>query len=142
MSVIQTPRLNLRELGLGDFDAFILELLNEAGFLRFIGDKGVRTLADAREYMLKGPMDSYVRNGFGLYAACLQDGIPVGICGLVKARRLARPGRGFCISRAAPLERICGRISRCRTGSRQAGSEARSHCGNHLARQCIVDRSP
>jgi RimJ/RimL family protein N-acetyltransferase len=94
MSVIQTPRVNLRELDFGD-DAFILELLNEVGFMRYIGDKGVRTLADAREYLLKGPMDSYARNGFGLYAACLQDGTPIGICGLVKREGLGDPDVGF-----------------------------------------------
>lgn len=94
MSVIQTPRVNLRELDFGD-DAFIVELLNEAGFIRYIGDKGVRTLADAREYLLKGPMDSYARNGFGLYAACLQDGTPIGICGLVKRQGLDDPDVGF-----------------------------------------------
>jgi RimJ/RimL family protein N-acetyltransferase len=92
--VIQTPRMNLRELDLGD-DAFILELLNEAGFMRYIGDKGVRTLDDAREYLLKGPMDSYGRNGFGLYAACLRDGTPTGICGLVKRAGLDDPDVGF-----------------------------------------------
>ena len=92
--VIQTRRMYLRELDLGD-DAFILELLNEAGFLRYIGDKGVRTLDDAREYLLKGPMDSYARNGFGLYAACLHQGTPIGICGLVKRVGLDDPDVGF-----------------------------------------------
>jgi RimJ/RimL family protein N-acetyltransferase len=94
VSVIQTRRMVLRELDLGD-DAFILELLNEAGFMRYIGDKGVRTLADAREYLLKGPMDSYARNGFGLYAACLRDGTPIGICGLVRRAGLDDPDVGF-----------------------------------------------
>jgi ribosomal-protein-alanine N-acetyltransferase len=102
MSVIQTPRLSLRELDLGDAE-FILELLNEAGFIRHIGDKGVRTLADARDYILQGPMDSYARNGFGLYAACLRDaaqngvpvGTPLGICGLVKREGLNDPDVGF-----------------------------------------------
>ncbi len=83
MNVIQTERLVLRHLDLND-DAFILELLNEPAFLRFIGDKGVRTFSDAREYMQKGPIDSYGRHGFGLYATCLLDGTPAGICGLVK----------------------------------------------------------
>jgi RimJ/RimL family protein N-acetyltransferase len=94
MSVIATPRMQLRELGAEDA-AFILELLNEPGFLRYIGDKGVRTLADAREYIFKGPMASYERNGFGLYAACLQDGTPAGICGLVKRDGLEHPDVGF-----------------------------------------------
>ncbi len=93
-SVIKTSRLDLRELDFRDAD-FILELLNEAGFIRFIGDKGVRTLADARDYILQGPMDSYARNGFGLYAACLRDGTPIGICGLVKREGLSDPDVGF-----------------------------------------------
>ena len=101
MSVIQTPRVSLRELDFGDAE-FILELLNEAGFIRFIGDKGVRTIAEARDYILQGPMDSYARNGFGLYAACLRGapngeaaGTPIGICGLVRREGLADPDVGF-----------------------------------------------
>lgn len=101
MSVIQTARVSLRELELGDAE-FILELLNEAGFIRFIGDKGVRSIADARDYILQGPMDSYARNGFGLYAACLRGaaangerGTPIGICGLVKRQGLNDPDVGF-----------------------------------------------
>jgi RimJ/RimL family protein N-acetyltransferase len=102
MSVIRTPRLSLRELDFDDAE-FILELLNEAGFIRYIGDKGVRTLADARDYILQGPMDSYARNGFGLYATCLRDagpngaaaGTPIGICGLVKRDGLNDPDVGF-----------------------------------------------
>jgi RimJ/RimL family protein N-acetyltransferase len=94
VSVIRTARLDLRELDFGDAE-FILELLNEAGFIRFIGDKGVRTLSDARNYIQQGPMDSYGRNGFGLYAACLRDGTPIGICGLVKREGLNDPDVGF-----------------------------------------------
>jgi [ribosomal protein S5]-alanine N-acetyltransferase len=93
-AVIQTPRLELRRLELSD-DAFILELLNEPEFLQFIGDKGVRTLDNARAYILKGPVDSYELHGFGLYACCLHDGTPIGICGLVRREGLADPDVGF-----------------------------------------------
>src|SRR5882757_418498 len=103
MSLIQTERLLLRHLDLHD-DAFILELLNEPAFLQFIGDKGVRTLGDAREYMLKGPIDSYGRHGFGLYAACLLDGTPAGICGLVKRDGLTDADVGFAF-----LSRHCAK---------------------------------
>jgi RimJ/RimL family protein N-acetyltransferase len=103
MNVIQTERLVLRYLDPYD-DAFILELLNDAAFLRFIGDKGVRTLGDAREYMLKGPIDSYGRHGFGLYATCLLDGTPAGICGLVKRDGLADVDVGFAF-----LSRHCSK---------------------------------
>jgi ribosomal-protein-alanine N-acetyltransferase len=94
MSIIQTSRVNLRELQFEDAQ-FILELLNEPGFIRYIGDKGVRNLSDARDYMQQGPMDSYARNGFGLYAVCLQEGTPIGICGLVKREGLDDPDVGF-----------------------------------------------
>jgi ribosomal-protein-alanine N-acetyltransferase len=94
LKVIQTERLVLRQLELNDAD-FILELLNEAAFLRFIGDKGVRDLESAREYIEKGPIDSYGRHGFGLYATCLLDGTPTGVCGLVKREVLVDADVGF-----------------------------------------------
>ena len=103
MNVIHAERLVLRQLELHD-GAFILELLNDAAFLRFIGDKGVRTLGDAREYMLKGPIDSYGRHGFGLCATCLLDGTPAGICGLVKRDGLADVDVGFAF-----LSRHCSK---------------------------------
>jgi [ribosomal protein S5]-alanine N-acetyltransferase len=101
--VIRTERLVLRQLELDDAD-FILELLNEAAFLRFIGDKGVRNLETAREYIEKGPIDSYGRHGFGLYATCLLDGTPAGICGLVKRDALADVDVGFAF-----LSRHCSK---------------------------------
>jgi RimJ/RimL family protein N-acetyltransferase len=94
MNALQTERLVLRELDSTDAD-FILELLNEAAFLRFIGDKGVRDAADARDYIRSGPIESYRRHGFGLNAVCLPDGTPIGICGLVKRDGLADADLGF-----------------------------------------------
>jgi [ribosomal protein S5]-alanine N-acetyltransferase len=93
MIVLRTERLTLRELTSNDAP-FILELLNEEGFLRYIGDKGVRDLDDARDYIAQGPVDSYGRNGFGLYASCL-EGEAIGICGLVKRDTLPDPDLGF-----------------------------------------------
>jgi RimJ/RimL family protein N-acetyltransferase len=92
--VHRTLRLGLRQLELSDSE-FILELLNEPAFLQFIGDKGVRNADDAREYLRKGPIDSYGRNGFGLYAACLHDDTAIGICGLVKREGLEDVDIGF-----------------------------------------------
>jgi ribosomal-protein-alanine N-acetyltransferase len=94
-NVIECARLSLRELNLDD-GPFILELLNEPAFVRFIGDKGVRTLDDARDYISKGPMDSYQRFGFGLYLVSVRRcGMPVGICGLVKRDTLDDVDVGF-----------------------------------------------
>lgn len=95
MKVIETDRLILRWLTLNDAE-FILELLNEPSWLRYIGDKGVRTVEDARNYILTGPMDMYSRLGFGLYLAKLKEGkIPIGICGLIKRDSLEDVDIGF-----------------------------------------------
>jgi len=95
MIVLETARLTLRHLSIGDAE-FILRLLNEPSFLRYIGDKGVRNLDDARQYILNGPVASYERNGFGLYLVELKDdGTPIGISGLVKRDTLPEPDIGF-----------------------------------------------
>jgi RimJ/RimL family protein N-acetyltransferase len=95
MMVLESDRLALRRLSLDDAP-FILNLLNEPSYLQFIGDKGVRTLDDARNYILAGPMDSYDRHGFGLYLTTLKDdGTPIGVCGLLKRESLDAPDIGY-----------------------------------------------
>jgi RimJ/RimL family protein N-acetyltransferase len=75
---------------------FILGLLNEPSWLQFIGDKGVRTLEDARAYILKGPVDMYSRLGFGLYLVELKKSVlPIGMCGLIKRDILEDVDIGF-----------------------------------------------
>ena len=97
MNVLQTERLNLRRMSLDDAE-FIVELLNDSSFLRFIGDKGVRTTEDARQYMLTGPMDSYERHGFGLWLVELKGSrTPIGICGLLKRDTLSDVDIGFAL---------------------------------------------
>ncbi len=75
---------------------FIVQLLNDPAFLRFIGDKRVRTAEDARQYLVTGPIDSYQRHGFGLWLVELTgSGIPIGICGLLKRDTLSDVDIGF-----------------------------------------------
>jgi RimJ/RimL family protein N-acetyltransferase len=96
MNVLETDRLILRRLDPGDA-AFILGLVNEPSWVQFIGDKGVRTLDDARAYILNGPMAMYERYGFGLYWTGLKSGEPIGICGLVKRPALDDVDLGFAL---------------------------------------------
>lgn len=94
-AVADTGRLAIRRLAEDDA-AFILDLLNQPSFLKYIGDKGVRTLEDARDYLRKGPMHSYDRFGFGLYRVSLtSDDTAIGICGLVKRDALDDVDIGF-----------------------------------------------
>jgi RimJ/RimL family protein N-acetyltransferase len=93
--VLETKRLILRKLSTDDAE-FVLKLLNEPSFLRYIGDKGVRNLDDARHYILTGPVESYGRNGFGLYLVELKESrIPIGLTGLVKRPALPDADVGF-----------------------------------------------
>ncbi|HKP82838.1 MAG TPA: GNAT family N-acetyltransferase [Pyrinomonadaceae bacterium] len=95
MTVLETQRLSLRELTSDDAQ-FILKLLNEPSFLRYIGDKQARNLEDARQYILNGPVASYERNGFGLYVVELKESYtPIGMCGLLKREELPDPDIGF-----------------------------------------------
>ena len=95
MKILETERLVLRRLVLDDA-AFLLELLNEPAFLEHIGDRGARTIVDARRYIARGPVASYRKFGFGLYLVELKDsGAPIGICGLLKRDWLEDVDIGF-----------------------------------------------
>ncbi|MFN2510226.1 MAG: GNAT family N-acetyltransferase [Pyrinomonadaceae bacterium] len=95
MSVLETERLVLRRMTPDDAE-FILKLVNEPSFIRFIGDKGVRSHADAVQYIQTGPMASYQRFGFGLYLVELKGRrVPIGMCGLLKRDSLPDVDVGF-----------------------------------------------
>ena len=95
MTVLETERLLLRQFSIDDAD-FILRLLNEPSFIQNIGDRGVRTLEDARSYILRVPIASYERNGFGLYLVILTEtGTPIGMCGLIKREALEDVDIGY-----------------------------------------------
>lgn len=97
MIVLETERLILRHQKIEDA-AFILELLNDPSWIQYIGDRGVRTIEDARDYILKGALDMYARLGFGFYLTELKEGcIPIGICGLVKRDFLEDVDIGFAL---------------------------------------------
>ena len=95
MRVVETPRLVLSRLAPEDAP-FILALLNDPAWLRYIGDRGVRTLDGARDYIVQGPMAMYAREGFGLWKTALRAaGEPIGLCGLIKRPTLSDVDLGF-----------------------------------------------
>lgn len=101
MIVLETPRLILRHVTLDDAP-FMLGLLNEPSFHANIGDKGVRTLDDARGFLRDGPMASYERNGYGHYLVELKDGhVPIGTCGLINREFIGEIDIGFAFVPAA-----------------------------------------
>ncbi|WP_374351811.1 GNAT family N-acetyltransferase [Chitinimonas sp.] len=95
MEAIHTERLLIRPM-VGDDAAFMLCLLNDPSWLRFIGDRGVRTLADAQAYISNGPQRMYISHGFGFCLVESLDGQqPLGICGLAQRDYLDAPDIGF-----------------------------------------------
>jgi len=102
MTVFETERLTLRHFTPDDAP-LVLELLNDPLWIRFIGDRKVRTLDEARTYLEK-PIDSYRAHGYGLYHVARRSDLePIGMCGLVKRDNLPHADIGFAF-----LERFRG----------------------------------
>lgn len=92
---ITTNHLRLTEVDSGDV-AFIHELFNDPDCLRFIGDRGIHTTADALDYIQNKLIDSYRRHGYGLFKVTRRhEDEPLGICGLVKRYEDKAPDIGF-----------------------------------------------
>jgi RimJ/RimL family protein N-acetyltransferase len=91
--IVTTARLSIREMQAGDA-AFMLALLNDPGWIENIGDRGVRTEADAARYIEERIAISYASHGYGFYLVETADQ-PIGICGFVHRDGLPAPDLGF-----------------------------------------------
>lgn len=97
MKILDTERLFLREVEPADAP-FVLDLLNQHSFKKYIGDRGVRTVEQAAAYIQSRFIDSYNTNGFGLYLMERKsDWVAVGLCGFVKRDTLPHPDIGFAL---------------------------------------------
>jgi RimJ/RimL family protein N-acetyltransferase len=83
MIILETDRLILRTFNVEDA-AFYFDLWKQASWIQFIGDKKFRSVDDARESLINGPMKMYADKGFSLYLMTLKDHTPIGMCGLIK----------------------------------------------------------
>lgn len=95
--ILETDRLRLREFALSDA-AFIVHLVNTPGWIRYIGDRNIKDIAQAEAYLANGPIKSYHDNGFGLWLVeTKKDNQPVGMCGIIKRPALDHPDIGFAM---------------------------------------------
>lgn len=95
MKILETERTILREITKDDAE-FILDLLNQPSFIRYIGDRNVRTIDEASDYIETRFTESYKKYGFGLWAVELKEtSQPIGICGFVKRDSLPDADIGF-----------------------------------------------
>jgi RimJ/RimL family protein N-acetyltransferase len=136
--VLATQRLTLRTMCVDDA-AFMLDLLNQPSWLRFIGDRGVTNLQQARSYITNGALQSYQRLGFGFYVVELSaQPVPIGICGLTKRDYLPDVDLGYALlpqywSRGLALEAATGVLEYSRTVLRLPRLAAITSPDNHTS---------
>lgn len=95
MHILDTERLRLRTIGQDDAP-FYLELLNSEPFIANIGDRGIHTLAAAREAIAAGPMAMQAARGHSIYLVELKgSGQPIGMAGLIKRDSLDDVDLGY-----------------------------------------------
>ncbi|GAA5038658.1 alanine acetyltransferase [Marivirga lumbricoides] len=93
--ILSTERLLLKPIIKQDA-AFILKLVNSPLYIQFIGDRKLKTVKEAEDFIKNGPQKSYNENGYGLYCVrAKEDHLPIGVCGLLKRDFLPHPDIGF-----------------------------------------------
>lgn len=98
--MLETDRLVMRRITEDDA-AFMLVMLNDPGFLANIGDRGVRTIGEAQDYIRGRILASYETHGFGmLHVARKAGGEAIGTVGFVRREGLAGPDLGFAFLEA------------------------------------------
>ncbi|MET0323330.1 MAG: GNAT family N-acetyltransferase [Duganella sp.] len=97
MIVLETPRLRLRTIAPDDA-LFYYELVNDPTWLAHIGDKGIRTVEQARTAIIDGPVAMQSRHGHSLYVMeRREDGRALGLCGLIRRDILPDVDIGYAI---------------------------------------------
>jgi RimJ/RimL family protein N-acetyltransferase len=95
MKIIETPRLRLHKITVADAP-FYLKLFNSEGWIKYVGDRAVHTIADAEAYIKKNYLPSYEKHGYGSYTVQLKEtNETIGACGLYKRDNLDDPDIGF-----------------------------------------------
>lgn len=96
MIIAETERLRLRHIELADAN-FIYQLYNQPSFIKYIGDRGVHSIEDAKVFIQK-VNDNYQQYGFWLYLLERNDNNqPIGVNGLIQRDYLDAPDIGFAL---------------------------------------------
>ncbi len=101
---LETERLRLRHVALDDAD-LMLAIWNDPAFVRHVGDRGVRTIEQARDAVKSSALQLYADYGYGPYVVVQKsDNARIGICGLFRREHLDEPDIGFAL-----LPEYCGK---------------------------------
>lgn len=95
--IFSTERLVIRKFQPDDAE-FFLKLVNTKGWLQFIGDRNIKTVKDAEDYLQHIIISNYSKNGFGFYVTQLKaQQKAIGMCGLVKRPFLEHTDLGYAL---------------------------------------------
>jgi len=98
MPIAETNRLYISKITLKDAPDF-LNLVNSPHWLKYIGDRHLKTVKDAEVYLQNGTIKSYTTFGFGFYKLQhkKENNRFIGICGLIKREQLDDVDLGFAL---------------------------------------------
>ena len=101
---LQTERLDIRRLTLEDAD-LMLSVWNDPAFFKYVGDRGIRTIDDARVALQEGAFQLYESYGYGAFRVAIrEDDQPIGTCGLFRREGFDDPDIGWSV-----LPEYCGK---------------------------------
>lgn len=95
LQVCESERLYLRQFT--DADAnFIVEILNDPDFIRYVTDRNVRSVDDALSYLANGPYASFAEHGHALNLVVEKKSAQaIGMCGMLKRPTMEFPDIGY-----------------------------------------------
>ena len=98
MPIAETNRLIISKFTLKDAP-FFLELTNTPNWIKYIGDRNLKTVQDAEEYIKNRTLRSYSEFEFGFYKLQLknENQKSIGTCGLIKRETLDDVDIGFAM---------------------------------------------
>ncbi len=99
---LTTPRSFIKTITLNDAP-FFQALTNSPGWLKYIGNRGTKTLEDTENYLKRSFLKCYEDHGFGYYLITTKENHPIGICGFLKKPTLEYEDFGFAF-----LPEYCG----------------------------------
>jgi len=94
---LETERLSLSRLTLDDAE-LVLAVWNDPTYIRYVADRGIRTVDAARAALEEGALKQFSDYGYGPFrVAMINDDTPIGVCGLFRREGLDEPDLGFSI---------------------------------------------
>ena len=94
--ITETERLVIREMDSSVDAEFVFAILNSPKFIKYIGDRGVRSIEEAAVFINEQYRQSYIDHGFGLYTVLQKTAATqIGMCGFVKRPHLDHADLGF-----------------------------------------------